>query len=154
VAEHGARIDPRFFAETADWPLPAKFAYLYFIGAQGSDGITGVCHQTDMVLRAELGFSHKQCRSAFDWLKEAKKVLFYDDGWYWVVRRPFYTLITSENVPYKNNVIAAGKFLSQRQIPPALVSDFLRFYGRVFDEAKVERPRPVEWADSQGAPGV
>jgi len=147
VAEHGARIDPRFFAETADWPLAAKLLYLYFICAQGSDGITGVCHQTDMVLRAELGFSQKQFQTATNWLKMREKVAVYPGDWYWVIRRPAYTLLTGDGQPYRNAVLAVAKFLSQRQIPSGLVKDFLAHYGRIFEVAKVQKPRVIDWRD-------
>jgi len=148
VAEgFGASVDAEFWVETQDWPVLARYVYIYSWTNSHVSGVLGVGRVGVAVMRTECSLDARQWRAATDFLLSHDKLRFYPDDWLWVVNRAERTLLTRDNVPNRNMVLNAAKVLSRRGLPAELIEAFNERYGGIFDALKMARPKPRIWSE-------
>ncbi len=121
-----------FWIDTQDWPRNARYLFLYLWSNDHVDGITGVGHVPDRLVRAETGLTPKALEKAWEFLVEQKKVV-RDNGWYWVIDRAEHTCLRENGKAHARMAPAARSRIGDPSVPDAIRKAFTNTYRILFD---------------------
>ena len=126
-----ATMQTRLWSETATWPADAKLLFIWTWTNDHVHGVTGIGKVPDVVIAAETGLDGARLKRAKRFIAQVKKVLWFEDNWYWVVGRMRHTVFANAEHANPSLFIAATKYFAEHRVPQALAKELGATYPQL-----------------------
>ena len=126
-----ATMQTRLWSETATWPPDAKLLYIWTWTNDHVHGVTGIGRVPDVVIAAETGLNGLRLKRAKRFISQVKKVLWFEDNWYWVVGRMRHTVFANAEHTNPSLFIAATKYFAEHRVPQPLAKELGATYPQL-----------------------